>query len=173
MCAICATYACQLCMHVSYHRHVSRQTAPSGCIPHHTPTLILQGQSAPKTGQLRRIKPPTFDVLTRASDGAKLCLQADLPDKPVELCIGCASRQQAHIDEGMKTKQAWEGWPQKADSTLRSSQAVPHPSTNRALRRLTSEVRKDPVHSTRYGRQRGLWRHTGIDSARAPCQPHS
>ena len=40
----------------------------------------------------------------------------------------------------------------KADCTLRSSQAVPHPSTNRALRRLTSEVRRDPVHSTRYGR---------------------
>ena len=29
---------------------------------------------------------------------------------------------------------------QEADSTLRSSRAVPHPSTNRALRRLTSEV---------------------------------
>jgi hypothetical protein len=43
---------------------------------------------------------------------------------------------------------------EKADSTLRSSQAVPHPSTNRALRRLTSEVRRDPVYSTRYGRQR-------------------
>jgi hypothetical protein len=43
---------------------------------------------------------------------------------------------------------------EKADSTPRSSQAVPHPSTNRALRRLTSEVRRDPVHSTRYGRQR-------------------
>ena len=42
----------------------------------------------------------------------------------------------------------------KADSTLRCSQAVPHPSTNRALCRLTSEVRRDPVHSTRYGRQR-------------------
>ena len=45
---------------------------------------------------------------------------------------------------------------QKADSTLRSSQAVPHPSTGRALCRLTSEVRRDPVHSTRYGRQRDL-----------------
>ena len=45
----------------------------------------------------------------------------------------------------------------KADSTLRSSQAVPHPSTNRALRRLTSEVRRDPVYSTRYGRQRDFW----------------
>ena len=42
----------------------------------------------------------------------------------------------------------------KAGSTLRSSQAVPHPSTNRALCRLTSEVGRDPVHSTRYGRQR-------------------
>ena len=42
----------------------------------------------------------------------------------------------------------------KADSTLRSSRAVPHPSTNRALRRLTPEVRRDPVHSTRYGRQK-------------------
>ena len=46
----------------------------------------------------------------------------------------------------------------KADSTLRSSRAVPHPSTNRALRRLTSEVRRDPVHSTRYGRQRNYLR---------------
>ena len=42
----------------------------------------------------------------------------------------------------------------KADSTLRASRAVPHPSTDRALRRLTSEVGRDPVHSTRYGRQR-------------------
>ncbi len=45
-------------------------------------------------------------------------------------------------------------WNIKADSTLRSSRAVPHPSTNRALCRLTSEVGRDPVHSTRYGRQR-------------------
>ena len=44
----------------------------------------------------------------------------------------------------------------KAGSTLRSSRAAPHPSTNRALRRLTSEVERGPVHSTRYGRQR--WR---------------
>ena len=43
---------------------------------------------------------------------------------------------------------------EKADSTLRSSQAVPHPSTNRALSRLTSEVERDPVHSRWYGRQR-------------------
>jgi hypothetical protein len=44
----------------------------------------------------------------------------------------------------------------KADSTQRSSQAVPHPSTNRALCCLTSEVKRDPVHSTRYGRQRNV-----------------
>ena len=43
----------------------------------------------------------------------------------------------------------------KADSTLRSSLEVPQPSTNRALRWLTSEVGRDPVYSTRYGRQRG------------------
>ena len=56
----------------------------------------------------------------------------------------------------------WEEM-KKADSTRRSSQAVPHPSTNRALRRLTSEVGRDPVHSTRYGRQRyphSSWRST-------------
>ena len=35
--------------------------------------------------------------------------------------------------------------PIRADSTQRSSQAVFHPSTNRALFRLTSEVEKDPV----------------------------
>ena len=47
-----------------------------------------------------------------------------------------------------------EGEQVKAGSTPGSSQAVPHPSTNRALCRLTSEVERDPVHSTRYGRQR-------------------
>ena len=47
-----------------------------------------------------------------------------------------------------------QGSSTKADSTLRSSRAVPHPSTNRALRRLTSEVGRDPVYSTWYGRQR-------------------
>ena len=55
---------------------------------------------------------------------------------------------------------------QKADSTLRSSRAVPHPSTNRALRHLTSEVRRDRVHSTRYGRQQQPCRHTCLRGAR-------
>ena len=40
----------------------------------------------------------------------------------------------------------------KASSTPRDSQAVPHPSTNRALRCLTAEFGRDPVFSTRYGR---------------------
>ena len=44
----------------------------------------------------------------------------------------------------------------KADSTLGTSQAVPHPSTIRALCHLTSEVGRDPVYLTRYGRQRIL-----------------
>ena len=52
----------------------------------------------------------------------------------------------------------------KADSTPRASRAVPHPSTDRALCRLTSEVKGDPVHSTRCGRQR---RQTGWGRPRA------
>ena len=44
----------------------------------------------------------------------------------------------------------------KADITLGSSQAVAHPSTDRALRRLTSEVGRKPVYSTRYGRERSM-----------------
>ena len=59
---------------------------------------------------------------------------------------------------------------EKADSTLRSSQAVPHPSTDRALRRLTSEVERDPVHSTWYGRQR-IYFHDS-DSRRNPVDIH-
>ncbi len=42
----------------------------------------------------------------------------------------------------------------KAGSTLRSSRAPPHLSTNQALRRVTSEVGRDPVRSRRCGRQR-------------------
>ena len=42
----------------------------------------------------------------------------------------------------------------KASSTQRASQAVPHPSADRALRRLTSEFGRDPVYSSRYGRRR-------------------
>ena len=62
------------------------------------------------------------------------------------------SRRAAESDPLLQNSKAWNS--KKADSTLRSSQAVPHPSTDRALRCLTSEVKRDPVHSTRYGRQR-------------------
>ena len=64
------------------------------------------------------------------------------------------------------------GIPKKADSTLRCSQAVPHPSTNRALRRLTSEVGRDPVYSTRYGRRRNTISHIpGMMLCRRPRPP--
>ena len=43
--------------------------------------------------------------------------------------------------------------PSKAGAILRSSRTAPHPGANRALRRLTSEVGKDPVRSARCGRQ--------------------
>ena len=36
------------------------------------------------------------------------------------------------------------------------SQAVSHPSTNQALCCLTSVIRREPVHSTWYGRSRSL-----------------
>jgi hypothetical protein len=42
----------------------------------------------------------------------------------------------------------------KANGTRRTSQAVPHPSTIRALRCLTSEFGWDRVHSAQYGRWR-------------------
>ena len=58
----------------------------------------------------------------------------------------------------------------KADST-RASQAVPHPSTDRALRHLTSEFGRDPVHSTRYGRQRREVRQTRHMNTNSPKRP--
>ena len=51
-----------------------------------------------------------------------------------------------------KTKKIKKKTKKKASSTQRASQAVPHPSTDRALRRLTSEFGRDPVYSSRYGR---------------------
>ena len=79
-----------------------------------------------------------------------------VPKAPCKIdtaCSCCISQSVAHASSvgACRAKQN-----EKADSTLRSSQAVPHPSTNQALRRLTSEVGRAPVHSTRYGRQLGL-----------------
>ena len=83
----------------------------------------------------------------------------------LELCVSSSRRRHAKLlciapsltddlrrgpEHALMQTLVWE----KADSTLRSSQAVPHPSTSRALCRLTSEVGRDPVHSTRYGRRR-------------------
>ena len=59
----------------------------------------------------------------------------------------------------------------KADSTLRSSQAVPHPSTNRALCRLTSEVRRDPVFSaTVWPSAKTLFQHRSCAETRKTCK---
>ena len=52
----------------------------------------------------------------------------------------------------------------KANSTLRASRAVPHPSTDRAFRRLTSEFGWDRVYSTKYGRWRKQTANNGLDS---------
>ena len=69
------------------------------------------------------------------------------------LCWSISKIQDHNIDMTAFTASWLECAQVKAVSTLKSSQAVPHPSTNRALCRLTSEVRRDPVRSTWYGRQ--------------------
>ena len=81
--------------------------------------------------------------------------------RPTQSSNGHGSRLHSHIPQHQRPSaptpsrgKCRRGAQRKADSTQRSSQAVPHPSTNWALRRLTSEVGRDPVHSTRYGRQR-------------------
>ncbi|EWS76644.1 MFS transporter (macronuclear) [Tetrahymena thermophila SB210] len=45
-----------------------------------------------------------------------------------------------------------------------TSQAVPHLSTNPALRRLTSEFEWDPVFSPQYGRQQNLFQRININN---------
>ena len=57
----------------------------------------------------------------------------------------------------------------KANSTLRASRAVPHPSTDRAFRRLTSEFGWDRVYSTKYGRWR---RHLPRANQNPKCKHH-
>ena len=75
---------------------------------------------------------------------------------------------QNEFEHGPKVRQTFVARSTKADSTLRSSQAVPHPSSDRALRRLTSEVERDPAHSTWYGRQRKLIHEKVAACARLP-----
>lgn len=55
---------------------------------------------------------------------------------------------------------------EKASSTLRTSRAVTHPSTIRALRCLTSEFGRDPVFSSQYGR----WQVSDLWSKRCNLQ---
>ena len=55
-------------------------------------------------------------------------------------------------------------WAEKASGTRRASQAVPHPSTDRALRCLTSEFGWDRVYSSQYGRWRNSVRSKSIDT---------
>ena len=59
---------------------------------------------------------------------------------------------------------------QKANSTLRASRAVPHPSTDRAFHRLTSEFRWDRVYSMKYGRWRRQTKlhHSHVDIRKVP-----
>ena len=54
--------------------------------------------------------------------------------------------------------------------TQRDSRGVPHRSTNRALRRLTSEFRWDPVHSTQYERRQT--KHSSKYTQPLPSSPH-
>ena len=96
-------------------------------------------------GAIRRRRPPLYFVPCRPSGGKFLVTESHAKVIPAGLDPACSPEAFDVLPEYVNFR--------KADSTLRSSQAVPHPSTNRALRRLTSEVRRDPVHSTRYGRQ--------------------
>ena len=54
----------------------------------------------------------------------------------------------------------------KLDSTLRISHAVPNPSTVKALRRVTAEVKRGLVLPTRYSRQRSICRSRAVDTSR-------
>ena len=93
--------------------------------------------------------------------------------------VGSAFGRPCHIQIPLKSS---TNEPVKADSTLRTFRADPHPTTDRALRRLTSAVRSDPVHSTRYGRERSSKSFSSIFLSRnsnltalfsKTCQKHS
>ena len=60
---------------------------------------------------------------------------------------------------------------QKANSTLRASRAVPHPSTDRAFHRLTSEFRWDRVYSMKYGRWQLLFQNLKLQAENGFLNP--
>ena len=65
------------------------------------------------------------------------------------VCVGVSDFGLAELAELLYLCKKGENMQeQKAVSTRRGSQAVPDPSTNRALRRLTSEFGRDPVFSS-------------------------
>ena len=118
-----------------------------------------RGKHGPKSIPLNQASTPMAQKWTdvggsspRASAGTT-CQPRESSPGPTSIPLNLASTPpglRVNWRRGLLAKSSMS----KADSTLRTSRAVPHPSTNRALCRLTSEVERDPVHSTRYGRQR-------------------
>jgi hypothetical protein len=98
-------------------------------------------------------------LLPRALSGPFFCLPGLKSPQTHETWAGVR-----HKSADSTLMKHWQASNIKADSTLRSSQAVPHPSTNRALCRLTSEVERDPVLSTWYGRQRNAYKCKGLNT---------
>ena len=79
----------------------------------------------------------------------------DHSQKAEKVCKSMHFRsRRGHVFVSVTGAPIYENKMQKAYGTRRTSQAVPHPSTTRAFRRLTSEFRWDRVHSTKYGRRR-------------------
>ena len=65
---------------------------------------------------------------------------------PVSIAFIYLRQQQSSLDTRIHQR--------KSRRRPKVSPGSPHPSTDRALCCLTSEVERDPVHSTRYGRRR-------------------
>jgi hypothetical protein len=85
---------------------------------------------------------PTHCELLRYIPGS------DVSDASTNICIVSDASTNICIRPEHKRKN------KRASSTQRTSQAVPHPSTDRALQRLASEFGRDPAYSLRYGRLR-------------------
>ena len=115
-------------------------TEPYG-LPGRSPTPILHGPCATALRRSTRSIPHGIAVIDQ---------DAHRSDHILSLALGSTARGKAAI-----TTTAG------ADSTLRTSRAVPHPLTSRDLCRLTPEVERHPANSTRYGRQRPRWLQVG------------
>ena len=94
-----------------------------------------------------RFEPKHFEIRTQ---GKKACREAWAEALPWAK-MATVSIYFTHTT----VSRIWAKWRQKiekAGGTQGCSQTVPQSSTDRALRRLTSEFGRDPVYSTRYGR---------------------